>query len=521
MLISLFIILILAFSGFALTYLFADEETFLWRLSAGNIIGSAIFGTLGFLIANFAGLSVAVVLVALVTAALPLILFFKKDIQKKFRRDWDSAKGKLNGANYKRTLGFIYYTFFFLLFWFFFERAMLETDAGIFTGGSQNLGDLPFHLGAIFSFTDGQNFPPQNPSYADAKFSYPFIADFLTACVMKLGADVKSVMHLQNVAWAFSLLVILERFVFKFTNNKLAGKIAPALLFFSGGLGFLWFFNDFKEQANGFFDFIYSLPRDYTIGEKFRWGNSLVTLFMTQRSLLLGMPLTIIVLKKIWEIFSTDNGKWITDNEKTSAESNEKTLSIIRYPLSIFFIGLLAGTLPLIHLHSLIVLFVVGVFVLIWKPESWREWIAFGVGVALIAVPELAWAMAGSATNAKEFIAFHFGWEAGETNFFWFWIKNTGLFFAVLIFGIYLAFSNKEIKLENKKTQHTALGTWRLNFYLPCLLRFVVSNLMKLAPWQWDNIKVLIYWFVGSLPFLAIGLVWLFNRDKLLKIVAI
>ena len=30
----------------------------------------------------------------------------------------------------------------------------LETPRGIFTGGSQNLGDLPFHLGAIFSFTE-------------------------------------------------------------------------------------------------------------------------------------------------------------------------------------------------------------------------------------------------------------------------------------------------------------------------------------------------------------------------------
>ena len=497
-------------------------------MSAGNIIGAAIFGTLGFVIANFAGLSIVTVLVALVISALPLVLFSKKDIQKKFKRDWDSAKGKLQGANYQRTLGFVYYAFFFLLFWFFFERAMFETDAGIFTGGSQNLGDLPFHLGAIFSFTDGQNFPPQNPSFADTKFSYPFIADFLTACVMKFGADVKSVMHLQNVSWAFSLLVILERFVFKFTNNKLAGKIAPALLFFSGGLGFLWFFNDFKEQAKGFFDFIYSLPRDYTIGEKFRWGNSLVTLFLTQRSLLLGMPLTLIVVKKIWEIFESEkvekgkSEKVEAVGTKNNSEIHEKNFfPFSLFPFSVFLVGVLAGTLPLIHLHSLIVLFVVGVFVLIIQPEKWRDWIAFGVGVAIIAVPELIWAMSGSATNAGEFIAFNFGWDAGEQNFFWFWIKNTGILFAFLIFGIYLAFSKKEIKIEKKKSRHSALGTQHLMFYLPFLFCFVVSNLMKLAPWQWDNIKVLIYWFVGSLPFVAIGLVWLFNQDKLLKSLAI
>ena len=341
MLISLIIILILAFSGFALTYLFADEETFLWRISAGNIIGAAVFGTLGFLIANFAGLSIITVLVALVISALPLILFANKDIQKKFRRDWASAKGKWQGANYRLSLGFVYYVFFFILFWFFFERAMYETEAGIFTGGSQNLGDLPFHLGAIFSFTDGNNFPPQNPSFANAKFSYPFIADFLTACSVKIGANVQSAMHLQNASWAFSLLVVLERFVFKFTNNKLAGKIAPALLFFSGGLGFLWFLNDFKDQAKGFFDFVYSLPRDYTIGEKFRWGNSLVTLFLTQRSLLLGMPLTLIVIKKIWEVFEKRRGELrrgidaVKEEKDTKKEASEQNIPAFRIPASL------------------------------------------------------------------------------------------------------------------------------------------------------------------------------------------
>lgn len=525
MLITLIFILILAFSGFALTYLIADEETFLWRICAGNIIGSVIFGTLCFTVASFAGLSIATVSIAFIISALPLALFSKKEIQKKFKRDWDSAKGKLQGTNAARTLGFIYYAFFFILFWFFFERAMFETAEGIFTGGSQNLGDLPFHLGAIFSFTDGNNFPPENPSYAGAKFSYPFISDFLTACVMKFGADIKSVMHIQNVSWAFSLLVVLERFVYKFTDNKLAGKIAPALLFFSGGLGFLWFFKNYWEQSKDFIYFLNHLPSAYTITDQFRWGNSLVVLFITQRSILLGMPLTILVIGKIWETFITDNGKRITDNErnKEKSEPKEKTLSVIHYPLSIFLIGLLAGTLPLVHLHSLAVLFVLGVSVLILKPEFWREWIAFGVGVAIVAVPELAWATIGSATNTKEFIGYYFGWDSGEQNFIMFWIKNTGLFFPILFFGIYLAFTNKKIEPENnkKKTRHSALGTQHLQFYLPFLFCFVVSNVMRLAPWPWDNIKVLIYWFVVSLPFAAVGLIWLFNKNNLLKFAAV
>ena len=292
-----------------------------------------------------------------------------------FRHDWAKAKGKFQGGNLKRFKQFAYYAFFFLLFWFFFDQTMYELKDGIYTGGSQNLGDLPFHLGAIFGFTDGNNFPPQNPSWAGARFSYPFIADFLTACFVKLGADVRSAMFVQNLSWAFSLLIILERFTAKVTGSKLAGRIAPALLFFSGGLGFLWFFKDFWESGKGIFDFLWHLPRDYTISDQFRWGNSLVVLFITQRSLLLGMPLTVLVLGYLWKIFNAetaeDAGKErdAETRRRWGAGKNQKreypvAASLRHRVTASFLVGLLAGTLPLIHLHSLAALFVVtGFFV--------------------------------------------------------------------------------------------------------------------------------------------------------------
>ncbi|HSK73315.1 MAG TPA: hypothetical protein VK892_16565, partial [Pyrinomonadaceae bacterium] len=403
MFLSLILILLITFSGLSLTYLFAEDEPFVWRLAAGNVIGAAVFSLIGFIIANLFGLYPLTVLVSLLLALAPLILFARKDLRGRFRRDWQSARGKVQNTSYKRILRIAYYAAFFFVFWQFFERAMFETAQGIFTGGSQNLGDLPFHLGAIFSFTEAQNFPPQNPSFAGATFSYPFMADFLTACFVSLGAKVQDAMFVQNVSWALSLLVILERFVFKLTNNRLAGKIAPFLLFFSGGLGFLWFFNDFWQQGKGFFDFLSNLPRDYTTGEKFSWGNPMVVLFITQRSLLLGMPLTIIVLGFLWKIFSREKKDSISETDVTKLSS---------FPLAPFIVGLLAGLLPLIHLHSLAALFVVSAFLLALRPENWRELISFALGVSIIAVPELLWAMSGSASRTSEFIAWHFGWNA-------------------------------------------------------------------------------------------------------------
>ena len=41
---------------------------------------------------------------------------------------------------------------------------------------------------------------------------------------------------------------------------------------------------------------------------------------------------------------------------------------------------------------------------------------------------------------------------------------------------------------------------------------FIVPNVFKLAPWIWDNIKVLFYWFVGLAPLVALGLAAAFRR---------
>ena len=246
MLLSLLLVAVITAGGSAVTYLIERDEPFLWRAAAGCVIGSGIFGTIAFLLSMAGGLTPITAVATLVVTMLPLAVFYRADARKNLRHDWAKAKGKLEGANRTKALRFIYYAAFLLLFVLFFQRAMIVTDQGIFTGGSNNLGDLPFHLGAIFGFTDGANFPPQNPSFAGARFSYPFIADLVTAAFMELGAGVTAAMVVQNVAWAFSLLIILERFVLKLTGDRLAGKIAPVLLFLSGGLGFIWFFGDFR-----------------------------------------------------------------------------------------------------------------------------------------------------------------------------------------------------------------------------------------------------------------------------------
>jgi len=507
MLISLSIVAAITAGGLGVTYLIEREEPLMWRLAAGNVIGSAVFGTVGFCLAMAFGLNAATIAGSLVITLLPIGLLLNTERRKTFDHDLAKAKGKLQGSKSTKILPFFYYAAWVVLLVFFFDRAMIQTEQGIFTGGSNNLGDLPFHLGAISGFAEGQNFPPENPNWAGARFSYPFIADFISAAFVKLGIGVREAMFVQNVGWAFSLLVLLEGFVRRLTGLKNAAKLAPVLLFLSGGLGFISFM--------GSTDGLWNLTKDYTIGDEFRWGNSLITLFLTQRSLLLGMTITLIALGFLWTNFATEN-----------TESTEE-VSGWGYFIPAIALGFLAGLVPLIHLHSLAVLFVVSVFVLAMNRQRWKQLVAFGVGVGAIAIPELLWSMSGSATRASEFIAWHFGFDAGKTNIIWFWIKNTGLLIPLIAAGIYLklrpnapGISDKG-KVRSKKAEEPAPVSARLvYFYVPFAFLFILSNVAKLAPWEWDNIKVLIYWFVGSLPLVVVAIALMWRKDTAWKVVA-
>ena len=505
MLITIVLLVITTLGGLGLTYLIDRDARLLWRLSAGLVIGTAVFGTILLILACLAGMNAVTVVLAAAITALPAIMLTRCQ-RDAFTRDRARAKGRLQGANTTRILGFVYYAGFFILFCLFFGQAMYTTDQGIFTGGSNNLGDLPYHLGAIFSFTDGANFPPQNPSFAGAKFTYPFISDLATAAAVKLGSGVSQAMLVQNVAWAFALLVILERFVFKLTADRVAARVAPPLLFLCGGLGFLWFFADLGGQSKGLFELLAALPKDYTIGEDFRWGNSLTTLFLTQRSLLLGMPITIVVLGGLWDLFSDD--------------SPGEMARSLRPRLPAFLLGMIAGLLPLVHLHSLAVLFVVTAVLFALRPARWADWLAFGAGVCVIAIPALIWLLTGSATETTNFFGWHFGWDSRGANIVWFWLKNLGLFIPLIAAGGVIAYL-----LGGKTTSHPGDGSPRyhrlLLFYIPFALLFVIGNVAKLAPWEWDNIKVLIYWFVGSLPLVGLVIAALWHHSRELRFFAI
>ena len=117
---------------------------------AGSVIGQCVFGSFLFAISFVFGFGRASIFIAAVVTLLPLAFVIKGEAKRILSHDWAKARGNLEGSNLQKFTAFAYYASFLVFFIFFFDRAMIVSSEGIFTGGSNNLGDLPFHLGFIW-----------------------------------------------------------------------------------------------------------------------------------------------------------------------------------------------------------------------------------------------------------------------------------------------------------------------------------------------------------------------------------
>jgi hypothetical protein len=128
--------------------------------------------------------------------------------------------------------------------------------------------------------------------------------------------------------------------------------------------------------------------------------------------------------------------------------------------------------------------------------SAWRGWLLFFAIAFVVSTPEVLWLANTGGVDTRSYLGWQPGWDHGTHNVIWFWFVNTGLFIPLLVFS--LAWRRGTLKLPSRL----------LKFYAPFLFCFIVPNLIKVAPWIWDNIKVLFLWYVASAPLVA----WLLAR---------
>jgi hypothetical protein len=432
----------------------------------------------------------------------------------------------------------VFYAIVAAILWRAFQRAMIQEPEGIFTGLLNNFGDLPFHISVITSFAFGNNFPPQDPTFAGVHFTYPFLTDFVSAMFVRCGADLRQSMFLENFVVALAFVGLIHRWALVMLRDKLAALITPILVLLNGGFGWILLWDQFtKKSSEGLAGILQGLPPSFTVIPEttWRWGNALSTLLIPQRGFLLGLPLAVIVFTQWWLATAansaasekedaetrgrgdaakepaTEQGRKKKNNRsrkhdrRVSASPRLRVSSVSRMIAA----GVVAGLLPLVHAHSFVVVMVVGgCFALMQR--RWRDWITFAAVASVIALPQMWWSTHNSAVDAGKFFEWQFGWDHGQENPFWFWLKNTGFFIPLTIAALLWRRDGKS--LVPRKL---------LIFFLPFTLCFIIPNVLKMAPWIWDNIKVLFYWWLASAPLVALLLARLWREGMAKRALAI
>lgn len=509
MLLAALLILATISAGTLATYLYDDEAPPVARIGFGTVTGLAVVALVGFLIALAVGISLAAQILVLLTVVASSLLVWTP-IRAKAVTDLMVLREQLRAAVFHPTLGttaiLAYIAAMGLFLWLVFDRILIVEPTGVYTGYVNNLGDLPFHTQVTASFAFAGNFPPEDPTFAGTSFSYPYMADFLTAILVTLGSPLDGAFLLQNLALAAALVIVLHRFARVLTGDGLAALIAPLLVLLSGGLGWIMLVDEVRASELGLLAYLSELPHDYTIGvPPYRWGNAITTLLVTQRSLAFGLPLTLVVFTQLWRLIHSPAIHLRATDEHGVESVRSVTLRGLRPAVvkqvilerpEALAAGAFTGLLPLVHAHSFIVVmgtaFLLGVLFRQWRDGRWLAWSIYVVAALAIALPEIWWSTHGSQASAQTFFGIELGWDHGTEDIAWFWFLNTGVFIPLLLYGL--------VAPVARARAPRAL----LLFSLPFLVWFIVPNVARLAPWVWDNIKVLFYWYVGFVPLVSL-----------------
>lgn len=522
MIASLLLALLVTFSGTIATYLYDENASLGARLCAGGAIGLAALGLIGFVVASLVGLSGAAVLFSAVICCSPLALLTDGKIAAHLKRDLDAvsiAARRLVTNPDGTSIGYVlFYSVVAVVLWRVFTRAVIEDSTGLSTGLLNNFGDLPFHLSVITSFVFGNNFPPEDPTYAGVRFTYPFISDFVSAMFVRCGADLRESMFLENYILGLAFVGLVHRWALVMLRDKLAAIITPLLVLLNGGLGWTQLFAKAGTNEGGLWGVLMDPPPSFTVVPEttWRWGNAISALLIPQRGFLMGLPLATIAFTYWWVANekkrtpeATETGKKTRAREKQKSVWQQQEATRVAFAnRGMIAAGVAAGLLPLVHAHSFVVVMgMAGCLVLIQR--RWREWFIFFAVASVIAIPQLLWSTIHSSVDAASFFAWEVGWDHGQENPILFWFMNTGFFIPLLLIAVLI---RGEGYLVPKRL---------LLFYLPFTLCFIVPNLIKMAPWIWDNIKVLYYWWLASAPIVALLLARLWHQRGTRRLLAV
>lgn len=367
---------------------------------------------------------------------------------------------------------------------------------GEWTSNGNAWGDAPLHVTYVNQFAHGNTVDLVSPSYMRIPLTYPIISDFYSAILMRFGGDWTFVMLAPSVAMMLSLMYLIFSFGLRVLKTVRGAWLQFLMLFFSGSVQGGWRLSKvlLYQGLEGYHKFI-----GVSIG--FAANDNYLNFFhshpIPQRSYMFGMPLFIVagtILLESYYKLTAQNGIAIPylNAPKTTKWPGRKLLRTLWTRDSIIA-GIIIGMMPLVHVHSFLVLVAVSVLAVILlcvrREMVPRQWLGAGIIGAVLAAPQIAWQFMNSFDG--HFTKWISGWTLNhfaydpKINFVNFWLGALGFLLIVMVFG---ALWLKDYKASKP--------IWLL--YLAGIIIFAVCNVYVFQPSIWDNMKFFNYgfWFV-------------------------
>ncbi|HXG40412.1 MAG TPA: hypothetical protein VNJ28_05670 [Candidatus Limnocylindrales bacterium] len=398
---------------------------------------------------------------------------------------------------------------------FLWSSALTYQADGLWAGHEYIWSDWPVHLGIVSRFAYGNNFPPIHPLFAGAPFSYHHLSDLTPAAMVALGMDPAGALALHSFVLSVVVAGALYAFAVRLSRSPTIGALAVVLfLLGAGGIGWLPTVAAFDE-SNDLLGTLLTQPWNRAAQDQLhiRWFNPYLAFLMSQRAYLYGLPLALLALTFVL----------VAVRRLRPAIRPSTFLAPGGADRAFLAGGLVAGLLPLSHLPTLLamalLLPVAGVT--LWPdwpalrrldPERvWpavRGWLVFGVAWLALALPQLGLQLGGG-SGALSAFRLQLGWVADHAPYhdpwWWFWLKNIGWFGPLLLVAL---------------VTRRLLPPRPFRLLLAFMAIFGAANVAVFQPWDWDNHKVLVYWFLAVTVLVAALLVraWRAHRSLVARL---
>jgi hypothetical protein len=329
-----------------------------------------------------------------------------------------------------------------------------------------NLGDLALHITYIREFANGTPLWPLNPIYPVGHLRYPAGADLFNGLLSLVHVDL-----IRGLVW----VGLLASAATCYALFRWGGVFAIAAFLFNGGIaGFQTLNVLWNEGALRFVDY----QGDKTIA----WKSLPLSMFVTQRGLLYAIPAGLLLL---WQ--------WRARYFRGARQ---------RPPLPFWVELSLYASMPLFHVHTFLALSVVLLILFICGDPPMRGQLLTLAAGALLPATFFVWLITDH-FHARSIMEWKPGWvtndpDFGRSSFVLFCWDNFGILvpLALGLFGFCGWHAWKKNWSQDKTIPEDVA------FLLPAAAIIVVALLVKLAPWEWDNLKVMIWAYFLILPYL-------------------